>query len=104
MAGAEGQTKVEETIFENRFRYTAQLAKLGADIEILQRTAIIKGVKQLLGTRVEAEDLRGGAALVLAGLSASGETIVENIEFIERGYSGFHKELEQLGADIKRDL
>lgn len=104
MAGAEGQTKVEETIFENRFRYTAQLAKLGADIEILQRTAIIKGVKQLVGTRVEAEDLRGGAALVLAGLSASGETIVENIEFIERGYSGFHKELEQLGADIKRDL
>lgn len=104
MAGAEGQTSMEETIFENRFRYVRQLAKMGADIEILQRTAIIKGVPRLCGASVAAEDLRGGAALVLAGLAAGGETIVENIEFIERGYCGFHKELEQLGADIKRYL
>ncbi len=104
MAGAEGQTKMEETIFENRFRYVKQLEKLGADIEILQGTAIIKGVQPLTGARVKAEDLRGGAALVLAGLAADGETIVENVEFIERGYCGFDRELEKLGADIKKFL
>lgn len=102
MAGAEGKTRIRETIFENRFQYAKQLAKMGADIEIFERTAIIKGITPLAGACVKAEDLRGGAALVLAGLMARGETIVENVEFIERGYFDFHKELVKLGAEIEK--
>lgn len=102
MAAAIGETKIEERIFENRFKYADQLIKMGADIEIFQRTAIIEGVEFLRGTQVEAEDLRGGAALVLAGLMAYGETTVENIGFIERGYCGFPEELKKLGGDISR--
>lgn len=102
MAKAAGKTRIEETIFENRFQYTKQLIKMGADIEIFQRTAIIKGVEFLQGTHVKAEDLRGGAALVLAGLMAQGETVVENIGFIERGYCDFPEGLRKLGGDINR--
>lgn len=102
MTAAAGRTLVEERIFENRFKSLHQLAKMGADIEIFQRIAIIEGAEFLQGARVTAEDLRGGAALVLAGLMARGETIVENINFIERGYCGFHEELKKLGADINR--
>lgn len=102
MAAAAGRTQVEERVFENRFRSLQELTKMGADIEIFQRIAIIEGVESLTGARVAAEDLRGGAALVLAGLMAQGETVVENIEFIERGYCSFHKELKKLGADIDR--
>lgn len=102
MAAAAGQTQIRETIFENRFQYVKQLAKMGTDIEIFQRTAIIRGITPLVGACVKAEDLRGGAALVLAGLMACGETIVENVGFIERGYFDFHKELVKLGADIEK--
>ncbi|MCI8648033.1 MAG: UDP-N-acetylglucosamine 1-carboxyvinyltransferase [Firmicutes bacterium] len=103
MAAAIGKTIVEERIFENRFKYADQLIKMGADIEIFQRTAIIEGVEFLRGTQVAAEDLRGGAALVLAGLMAYGETTVENAEFIERGYCSFPEELKKLGGDISRN-
>ena len=75
---------------------------MGSDIEILNRFAIIKGNDFLFGNRVCAPDLRGGAALVLAGLMSRGRTVVEDIEHIERGYCGFHKELSLLGADIDR--
>ena len=102
MSTAIGETLVEETIFENRFGFIKELLKMGADIEIFHRIAIIKGKEFLCGNRVGAADLRGGAALVLAGLAARGETHIENIEFIERGYSGFHRELRKLGADIDR--
>ncbi|MCB6992188.1 UDP-N-acetylglucosamine 1-carboxyvinyltransferase [bacterium 210820-DFI.6.37] len=102
MTAAAGRTQIEERIFENRFKSLRELTKMGADIEIFQRIAIIKGAECLKGAPVSAEDLRGGAALVLAGLMAQGETIVENIKFIERGYCDFHKELKKLGADIDR--
>ncbi len=103
MTMAEGKTRVEETIFENRFQYAKQLIKMGADIEIFQRIAIIKGVDFLQGGRVTAEDLRGGAALVLAGLMAQGETIVEQTGFIERGYCDLPEGLKKLGGDINRN-
>lgn len=102
MTMAKGKTRVEETIFENRFQYAKQLIKMGADIEIFQRAAIIKGVDFLQGGRVMAEDLRGGAALVLAGLMAQGETIVEHTGFIERGYCDFPEGLKKLGGEINR--
>ncbi|NBI63862.1 UDP-N-acetylglucosamine 1-carboxyvinyltransferase [Clostridiales bacterium] len=103
MTMAEGKTRMEEGIFENRFQYAKQLIKMGADIEIFQRTAIIKGVNFLQGECVTAEDLRGGAALVLAGLMAQGETMVEQIGFIERGYCDFPEGLKKLGGDINRN-
>lgn len=102
MTGAIGSTQVEETVFENRFGFTKELVKMGADIEILDRFAIINGNDFLYGNRVSAPDLRGGAALVLAGLMSRGRSVVENIELIERGYCGFHTELSRLGADIDR--
>ena len=102
MAGAIGETHVEETVFENRYGFIKELLKMGADIEIFRGIAIIKGNENLKGTHVNAEDLRGGAALVLAGLMSPGETIVRNIEHVERGYSGFHTELRKMGADIDR--
>lgn len=102
MTAAAGMTQMEETVFENRFGYTRQLIKMGADIEIFHRVAIIKGKDFLQGNRVAATDLRGGAALVLAGLMSRGNTVVENVEFIERGYCDFHKALRKLGADIDR--
>ncbi len=102
MAAAVGTTQIEETVFESRFGFANELTKMGADIEILNRFAIIKGNDFLYGNRVTAPDLRGGAALVLAGLMSRGRTVVENIEHIERGYCGFHKELGRLGADIDR--
>lgn len=104
MTAAIGESKIEEKIFENRFKYTRQLIKMGADIEIFQRTAIIEGVESLQGAQVVAEDLRGGAALVLAGLMAEGQTVVENIGFIERGYCNLHEELNKLGGDIGRTI
>ncbi len=102
MAGAIGETHVEETVFENRYGFIKELLKMGADIEIFRGIAIIKGNENLRGTHVNAEDLRGGAALVLAGLMSEGETVVRNVEYIERGYSCFHKELQKMGADIDR--
>lgn len=102
MAAANGETRIEETVFESRFGFAKELIKLGADIEIFHRIAIIKGNEFLKGNRIKASDLRGGAALVLAGLASGGETVVENIEFIERGYCCFHEELSKLGADIDR--
>lgn len=102
MSGAVGCTQVEETVFDNRFSFTGELIKMGADIEILGRFAIINGNDFLYGNRVSAPDLRGGAALVLAGLMSRGRTVVDNIEHIERGYCGFHEELRRLGADIDR--
>lgn len=103
MAKAKGGTHIEETIFENRFQYAKQLIKMGADIEISERTVIIRGVDVLQGRHVAAEDLRGGAALVLAGLMAQGETIVENTGFIERGYCDFPEGLKKLGGDVNRN-
>ncbi len=99
---ADGQSKMTETIFENRFKQVDFLRKMGAEIELCASTAKVTGVEGLRGSRVEAKDLRGGAAMVLAGLAASGETIVENICHIDRGYGKFEVALKKLGARIER--
>ncbi|RDV82906.1 UDP-N-acetylglucosamine 1-carboxyvinyltransferase [Ammonifex thiophilus] len=99
---AEGISVVTENIFENRFRHVPELQRMGADIRIEGRTLIIKGVPQLVGARVEAPDLRAGAALVLAGLVAENTTVVERIEHIDRGYEKLEEKYRRLGAYIER--
>ena len=97
----EGTSVVVENLFETRYRYTTEFAKMGADIIIKDRSAIIKGVKNLYGAQVFASDLRGGAGLVLAGLIADGYTTIGNIEHIQRGYESIQTDLKKLGADIE---
>ena len=99
---AKGTSIVIENIFENRFKYLNELKRMGAKVTIEGKTAIIKGVKRLTGTEVNATDLRGGAALVLAGLKARGKTKVNNIEYILRGYENLDIKLNNLGAKIKQ--
>ncbi|MFZ7134021.1 MAG: UDP-N-acetylglucosamine 1-carboxyvinyltransferase [Eubacteriales bacterium] len=99
---AKGTSIINETIFENRFKHVPQLIRMGAKIKIEGRIAIIQGVDRLMGTIVDSSDLRGGAALVIAGLRADGVTTVENIFHIDRGYEKFHDNLKSLGADIIR--
>lgn len=99
---AKGISIVTESIFENRFRYVDELARMGADIKVEGNTAIITGVDQYTGASITAPDLRAGAALVIAGLSATGFTTVDNIQYIERGYEDFHKKLQSLGAQIEK--
>ncbi|WIF94751.1 UDP-N-acetylglucosamine 1-carboxyvinyltransferase [Caminicella sporogenes] len=102
LSTANGTSIVTETIFENRFKHTEELVRMGAKIKVDGRVAVIKGVKKLTGANVSANDLRGGAALVLAGLAAEGTTIVDNIHHIERGYDNLDIMFKNLGADIKR--
>jgi UDP-N-acetylglucosamine 1-carboxyvinyltransferase len=99
---ANGTSLVNENIFENRFKHASQLVRMGAKITIEGRTAIVQGVKKLHGTNVQAQDLRGGAALVIAALAAEGETTISGIHHTDRGYDGFEDKLSLLGADIKR--
>lgn len=99
---AEGTSVVTDDIFDNRFRYVSELRRMGADITVEGTTAVIQGVDGLTGASVRATDLRAGAALVIAGLIASGTTTVENIFHIERGYENIDDKLKALGADIKR--
>ena len=98
---AEGISFVTENIFENRFLYVFELNRMGADIKVEEKTAIIKGPTPLTGSPVKATDLRAGAALVLSGLCAENTTTVYNIELIERGYENFVEKLSGVGADIK---
>ena len=98
---AKGTSIIIENIFENRFKYTQELNKMGSKITIEGKSAIIRGVRKLYGTNVKATDLRGGAALVLAGLIAKGKTQIDNIEYILRGYENLDKKLIELGASIK---
>ncbi len=99
---ARGTSIVEETIFDARFNYTDELARMGANIKVVGRAAIIKGVPELSGAPVEATDIRAGAALVLAGLAARGSTEISGTEFIDRGYERFVDKLRPLGAQISR--
>lgn len=99
---ANGTSVITETVFEGRFKHVAELQRLGADIEVEGRSAIIRGVKQLTGAVVRATDLRAGAALVLAALRAEGLTVVEDIYHIDRGYQALESMLKQLGARIER--
>ena len=97
-----GISIIRENIFETRFKHVNELIKLGADIVCKDRIAIVRGVKQLVGGEVYAHDLRGGAALVLAGLNATGTTVVNDIRHIERGYYRFEDKISLLGGDIKK--
>ena len=97
---AKGTSVIVENIFENRYKYINELNRMGAKISIEGKLAIIKGVKKLSGAEVNSTDLRGGAALVLAGLVAKGKTTVNNIEYISRGYENFDKKLNMLGAKV----
>ena len=99
---AEGTSTVTESIFENRFKYVDELTRMGADIKVESNIAIIGGVNKYTGARVNAPDLRAGAALVIAGLSAEGITIVDDIYYIERGYEDLDRKLRELGASIEK--
>ncbi len=102
LAFSEGTSIVTESIFENRFKYVDELSRMGASIKVEGNTAIINGVEKLTGATVCTPDLRAGAALVIAGLAAEGFTIVEQVEYIERGYEHFEVKLKELGAMIEK--
>ena len=97
---AKGTSIIVENIFENRYKYTQELNKMGAKITVEGKSAIIRGTRKLYGADVKATDLRGGAALVLAGLIAKGKTQVDDIEYILRGYEKLDYKLQNLGANI----
>jgi len=99
-----GTSIVTETIFENRFKYIQELIRMGAKINQEGNTIIIKGVKKLHATKIEATDLRGGAALVLAALEAKGTSVIKKVEYIDRGYSDFYLKLQKLGAKINIEM
>jgi UDP-N-acetylglucosamine 1-carboxyvinyltransferase len=101
-AVASGVAKVTETIFENRFMHVQEMQRMGADISIDGNTALVKGVASLDGATVMATDLRASASLVLAGLVARGETVVERIYHLDRGYENLEAKLNALGANVKR--
>ena len=99
---ADGTSIVTDDIFDNRFRYVGELRRMGADISVDGKVAVIQGVGKLHGAPVSATDLRAGAAMVIAGLAADGTTEIDNIEFIERGYEAIDEKFRGLGGDIKR--
>jgi UDP-N-acetylglucosamine 1-carboxyvinyltransferase len=102
MTQAEGTSSVTETIFENRFMHASELIRMGADIHINGNTAVVRGKTQLMGARIIASDLRASASLVLAALCAEGETTIDRVYHIDRGYETIVRKLRSLGADIER--
>lgn len=102
LALSKGTSIVTESIFENRFKYVDELTRMGADIKVEGNTAIINGVEKYTGASIVAPDLRAGAALVIAGLTAQGYTVIDEIQYIERGYEDFHLKLQSLGAQIEK--
>ncbi len=101
---AKGTTIIYENIFESRFRHAGELNRMGADITVAGRSAIVNGVPGLYGCCTKATDLRGGMSLVIAALNARGESIIDNVEFIDRGYEKIERDLSLIGADIRREL
>ena len=99
---ARGTSIVTETIFENRFRFLDELRKMGANVRVIESSAIISGVDRLVSARVNATDLRAGAAMVIAALMADGETEIGGVEYILRGYERFDEKLRRLGACVER--
>jgi UDP-N-acetylglucosamine 1-carboxyvinyltransferase len=102
LATAEGASGITETIFEQRFRHVDELRKMGAVIAVHGRTAWVRGVKQLTGARVVGSDVRAAAALVLAGLSARGDTVLDGLDHLDRGYDRMAEKLVGCGAVITR--
>ena len=101
MCVANGTSVITEGVYDNRYKYTNELRKMGAEIQVDGRVAVIEGGKRLTGAPVHACDLRAGAAMVIAGMCASGTTVVEDVRYIERGYENFVGKLKALGADIE---
>lgn len=99
---AEGISTITESIFENRFQYIEELKRMGANIRVEGRMAVIEGGSKLTGAPIKATDLRAGAACVIAGLIAEGETVISNVHYIDRGYENMVEKLQRLGADIRR--
>ncbi len=102
MTQADGECRVTETIFENRFMHASELIRMGADISISGNTATVRGRRDLTGAKIIASDLRASASLVLAALSADGETLIDRVYHIDRGYEEIVKKLSSVGADIER--
>ena len=103
MSLASGVSRLTESVYETRFfGYCSELESMGADIQISGKTAIVTGTEKLYGATVTANDLRAGAALIIAGLAAEGTTWVKNIHYVERGYEKLIDKLTQLGATIRR--
>ena len=102
MTQSGGEARVVETIFENRFMHASELVRMGAEIHIAGNTATVHGKTKLMGARVQASDLRASASLVLAGLAAEGETIIDRVYHIDRGYENIVKKLRKIGAKIER--
>lgn len=102
MTQATGRSTIKETIFENRFMHGSELQRMGALIQVSHDTAIVDGPSKLIGARVQASDLRASASLVLAGLAAEGETFIDRVYHIDRGYEKIETKLKDLGADIER--
>lgn len=98
---ANGSSVISESVFENRFMHVQELQRMGADIKIEGKTAIVRGVKELTGAQVNTTDLRAGAALIIAGLTANGKTIVNGNEHVERGYEDINQKLNAMGANIQ---
>ena len=102
MSQANGRSEITETIFENRFMHASELQRMGAQIQITHDKATVEGPSKLIGARVQASDLRASASLVLAGLVAEGETIIDRVYHIDRGYEKIETKLKKVGADIER--
>jgi UDP-N-acetylglucosamine 1-carboxyvinyltransferase len=102
MTQANGRSTITETIFENRFMHASELQRMGARIQVSHDTAIVEGPAKLIGARVQASDLRASASLVLAGLVAEGETVIDRVYHIDRGYEKIETKLKDVGADIER--
>ncbi|NLF45775.1 MAG: UDP-N-acetylglucosamine 1-carboxyvinyltransferase, partial [Syntrophomonadaceae bacterium] len=100
LALADGSSMIVENVFENRFQIVDELKRMGARIKVEGHTAVIEGVDSLLGARVKATDLRAGAALILGGLAAEGETTIDNAGYIFRGYENVREKLNALGAKL----
>ena len=99
---AEGTSVITETIFENRYLHASEMVRMGANISVDGRRAVVRGPAKLSGTTVQASDLRASAGLVLAGLVATGETVIDRVYHIDRGYEGIVEKLRGVGADITR--
>ena len=101
LSNADGTSLVVETVFNNRFRHVDELRRMGADIRVEGRGALVRGVEKLTGAQVEAPDLRGGMALLLASLAAQGESVISGTEHLERGYENLVEKFSSLGAEIR---
>ena len=99
---AEGASMITESIFENRFMHVPELVRMGADINVHGRSAIVRGVEKMSGAEVMATDLRASSSLVLAGLVAEGETVINRVYHLDRGYERLEEKLAACGAEIKR--